>query len=428
MGIGARSKNRVVFVKMSHPGMGESEMAEVAQEHWEIALVLAGLLVDADDGEESGEVSSKKGTKNGSAVSEGARLVEKFQKELKKLDEEEAEEKEEDAAAKENPASISGMMKSMVEGKAAKETSGTSPSANSSSPKPSKPSPARSSSSSARSSSSAPPKKISNHPASIIKTTPVDRGVMSGMPKYQYYQDEKFMKIQILEPNVAADKLIVDFSADELTVKIKKSESTGEEEYTVIFGDLYEEVIPEECRVIRKAEKILIKLKKKEEKLEWNNLLDESKAGDRKKGRMEKRAKENGDDVAKDEDAAASNNDDNKSNDNEAIPTIPETNKSRPYASHRDWNAIDKSLSAELAAEKPEGDEALNSLFQQIYKGANEDTKRAMVKSMQTSGGTCLSTNWDEVETTDYEKERQAPKGMEWKDYEGRKLPTKEDD
>jgi suppressor of G2 allele of SKP1 len=38
-----------------------------------------------------------------------------------------------------------------------------------------------------------------------------------------------------------------------------------------------------------------------------------------------------------------------------------------------------------------------------------------MVKSMQTSGGTCLSTNWNEVEKTDYEKERQAPKGMEWK-------------
>jgi hypothetical protein len=32
------------------------------------------------------------------------------------------------------------------------------------------------------------------------------------------------------------------------------------------------------------------------------------------------------------------------------------------------------------------------------------------------------------VEKTDYEKERQAPKGMEWKDNEGKKLPMKEDD
>jgi len=50
-----------------------------------------------------------------------------------------------------------------------------------------------------------------------------------------------------------------------------------------------------------------------------------------------------------------------------------------------------------------------------------------MVKSMQTSGGTVLSTNWDEVKESDYEKERVAPKGMEWKNYEGDKLKMKKE-
>lgn len=50
-----------------------------------------------------------------------------------------------------------------------------------------------------------------------------------------------------------------------------------------------------------------------------------------------------------------------------------------------------------------------------------------MVKSMQTSGGTVLSTNWDEVKESDYENERVAPKGMEWKNYEGEKLKTKKE-
>ena len=51
-----------------------------------------------------------------------------------------------------------------------------------------------------------------------------------------------------------------------------------------------------------------------------------------------------------------------------------------------------------------------------------------MIKSYQTSGGTVLSTNWDEVAKKDYEKERTAPKGMEWKTWEGKKLEMKEDD
>ena len=39
------------------------------------------------------------------------------------------------------------------------------------------------------------------------------------------------------------------------------------------------------------------------------------------------------------------------------------------------------------------------------------------------SGGTVLSTNWGEVSKKDYEKERQAPKGMEWRNWEGNKVP-----
>ena len=118
------------------------------------------------------------------------------------------------------------------------------------------------------------------------------------------------------------------------------------------------------------------------------------------------------------------------------------------------WDQLDKEVSAELEGEKLEGDAALNKLFKDIYDRADEvcmplmcsatatnaclkvkyvgtllsiltkllplalqDTRRAMNKSMQTSGGTCLSTNWGEVKDKDYEKEQVAPKGMEWKKY-----------
>mmetsp|Transcript_31927 Transcript_31927/g.94933 ORF Transcript_31927/g.94933 Transcript_31927/m.94933 type:complete len:134 (-) Transcript_31927:271-672(-) len=97
-----------------------------------------------------------------------------------------------------------------------------------------------------------------------------------------------------------------------------------------------------------------------------------------------------------------------------ASDTAPRTVYS---GSRRDWDAIDREVTRAEEEEKPEGEEALNKLFQQIYGNASEETRRAMNKSFQTSGGTVLSTNWSEVKEKDYEKERTAPDGQEWKKW-----------
>jgi len=212
------------------------------------------------------------------------------------------------------------------------------------------------------------------------------------MPKYQYYQNDTFMKIEILEHSVKEADIRVDFSPRKLSVILKKQGV----EFTVVHGILFEKVDVSRCKVVLKDEKVLIKLRKTEPQ-DWHELFGKN----------------------------TDEEEETQIQDPIEIPTT--TSKVRPYSSTRDWDAIERNLDKQEQTEKPEGDEAMNALFQKIYSNASEETRRAMIKSYQTSGGTVLSTNWDEVKEKDYEgKDRVAAKGQEWKDWEGRKLPQKD--
>lgn len=64
--------------------------------------------------------------------------------------------------------------------------------------------------------------------------------------------------------------------------------------------------------------------------------------------------------------------------------------------------------------EYEDGDPA-NAFFKKLYAGADPDTRRAMVKSFQESGGTALSTDWGEVKKKKVEVS--PPDGMEEKKW-----------
>lgn len=101
-------------------------------------------------------------------------------------------------------------------------------------------------------------------------------------------------------------------------------------------------------------------------------------------------------------------------------PPVPSTSTGvrKPQ---KNWDALTTTI---LSSEKEKtteedpnvgGDSTLNSFFQKIFGDADDDTKRAMMKSYQESGGTTLSTNWDEVKKAKVEVK--PPAGAEWKKW-----------
>lgn len=80
----------------------------------------------------------------------------------------------------------------------------------------------------------------------------------------------------------------------------------------------------------------------------------------------------------------------------------------------KDVNEGEEGASEDAGIEDEEGDPTTN-FFKMLYKGADPDTQKAMMKSYQESNGTALSTNWADVSKG--RVETSPPDGMEAKKW-----------
>lgn len=92
--------------------------------------------------------------------------------------------------------------------------------------------------------------------------------------------------------------------------------------------------------------------------------------------------------------------------------TKPKSAPSYPTSSKKgatNWDTIDDPDEGQATGD-------VNSFFQEIYEGGNDDAKRAMMKSFIESNGTALSTNWDDAKNKTYQT--QPPDGVEAKKWD----------
>ena len=71
--------------------------------------------------------------------------------------------------------------------------------------------------------------------------------------------------------------------------------------------------------------------------------------------------------------------------------------KDAGFKSDDKWTRLEYVAEMEEEVETLDGDDGLNKMFQDLYRDADDDQRRAMMKSFVESNGTVLSTDWADV-------------------------------
>ncbi|KAI9025564.1 SGS domain-containing protein [Hyaloraphidium curvatum] len=175
--------------------------------------------------------------------------------------------------------------------------------------------------------------------------------------RHEWFQNDNFVTVTVFIKGTRPEDVAVNMFERSLSITVRLP--TGAD-YSLELDPLAHSVVPAESKYSVMSTKIEIKLKKGEPGIKWGALEGEEQGP-----------------VGQISAASAA-----------APPAYPSSARVK-----HDWSKLEK----EVTADKAEGDEALNNFFQMLYKDADEDTRRAMIKSYTESGGTALSTNWSEV-------------------------------
>ncbi|CAO3668001.1 unnamed protein product [Rhizopus stolonifer] len=172
--------------------------------------------------------------------------------------------------------------------------------------------------------------------------------VLNTTARHEWFQNENYITIEVFVKKAKQEDTTVDIFEKSLSFAVKLPNGST---YSIELDPLAHKIVPKESTFKVLSTKIEIKLKKEICGIMWGALESDNDLG---------------------------------------TMITPSSNTKKQV---KDWNK----LVEEDEEDKPAGEAAVNALFQQIYRDADPDTKRAMMKSFVESNGTCLSTNWSDI-------------------------------
>lgn len=192
--------------------------------------------------------------------------------------------------------------------------------------------------------------------------------------KVDWFQSSQYITITLFIKNIPQDKLDVSYKSNSVSVSFPTSSGS---EFQYQINPLFSSIVPGESTYKVYSTKLELILKKDSD-IKWKQL--ESSNDDSPVSRM---------------------------------ATTSASTLSYPSSSKKGTNWNNLTLEDEDDDEGQAGDE--NAFFQSLYKNADDDTKRAMMKSFVESNGTALSTNWEDVSKRKVEVS--PPDGLEEKKW-----------
>lgn len=228
--------------------------------------------------------------------------------------------------------------------------------------------------------------------------------------RHEWYQNAQTVTLTIYAKSVPKDQVTHTFTDSSLTLSFPHPGSPTAEPYTLVFTPLSAAIDPAQSTCVVMSTKIEIRLQKVVAGQTWKAL-----AGDVDENNT----------TTTSTTPSISNNPTQSTITKETAPSYPTSSRTGP----KNWDKVAADLTTKKHKSKPtttttnstdptpttaitdgppEDDPAddsdtslsgdpVDGFFKKLYAGADADTRRAMMKSYQESGGTALSTDWKDV-------------------------------